>query len=320
VVVDAHNDLLGLVARRDRADQGEYFHDHWLPELRAGGVNVQVLPAYSEGDDLAEILRIVEAGHRVADENPGDVALCFTGTDIDTALAEEKIALILALEGCGAIGTDLTLLGTLFRLGVRIASFTHLGRTALADGTGEDGAGSRLTGAGIEALAMLEEAGVLMDVSHLSASCLDDVFERASRPVIASHSSAFALCRHHRNLTDERIRAIAATNGVVGVNFFGRFVDPHEPTLERIADHVVHVASVAGPDHVGLGPDFIEEYAAECAPRLLEHVIPGLGGPRGLPLVTDVLVRKGLHEREIRAVLGENWLRLFRAELGKPAA
>jgi membrane dipeptidase len=296
VVVDTHNDLLGLVVRRPRAEQAAYFRSQWLPQLRAGGVDVQVLSAYSGGNDLTEIVNTIEAGHRVAEANSDVVAICLTGAEIDAALAEGKIALVLSVEGCGALRSEVGLLETMFRLGVRMVSFTHMGRTGFADGSAEDATGSGLTRVGVEALALFEELGVLMDVSHLSASGVDDVLERARRPVIASHSSAFSLLQHHRNLTDERLK-----------------------------DHVMHIASVAGIDHVGLGPDFIEEYAMETyvGDLVLEGVslkqtIPGLGGPRGLPLVTDALVSRGVPENQIRAILGENWLRVFRSEIGVP--
>ena len=88
---------------------------------------------------------------------------------------------------------------TFYRMGVRIASFTHLGRTLLADGSGEDDTGSRLTASGVAALETMETLGILMDVSHLSVNGVAHVLELARRPVIASHSSARALCDPHRN-------------------------------------------------------------------------------------------------------------------------
>src|SRR5207248_553464 len=174
VVVDTHNDLLMLVSRRPRTRQAAYFRDHWLPQLRAGGVDVQVLPVFIDDDfrpegAMRQTLRMIEAAHRVAEGNPGQVRLCLSGDDIDAAVAAGKTALVLALEGCEAIGSTVELLRTLTRLGVRMASFTHFGRTALADGSAEDEAGSRLTSAGVAAVALLEELGVLIDVSHLSA-------------------------------------------------------------------------------------------------------------------------------------------------------
>jgi membrane dipeptidase len=333
-VVDTLNDLLMLVARQPGARQSTYFRDHWLPQLRAGGVDVQVLPVFIDDDyrpegALRQTLRMVEAAHRVIEDNADAVALCRDGTEIDAALASDRIALVLALEGCEAVGVDVPILTTLFRLGVRMASFTHFGRTALADGSAEDSAGSRLTRAGVEALALMESLGMVMDVSHLSAAGTDHVLSLATRPVVASHSSAHALRGHHRNLTDERLKGIAATGGVVGVNFFYGFIDPDAPTVGRLVDHIEHVAATAGIDHVGLGPDFVKEVFEQLTPPIVGEVdfeglngstvIPGLDGPAGLPLVTAELVQRGWPEADIRKVLGENWLRVFRAELGRPA-
>jgi membrane dipeptidase len=330
-VVDTHNDLLMLVSRRPAEQQAAYFREQWLPQLRAGGVDAQVLPVFIDDDfrpegALRQTLRMLEAGHRLAEGNADSVSICRTGTDIDAALDSGRIALLLALEGCEGIGADVSLLRTMARLGVRMVSFTHFGRTALADGSAEDAAGSRLTEAGVDALRLLEELGVLVDVSHLSAAGTDHVLELATRPVVASHSSAHAVRAHHRNLTDERLKGIAASGGVVGVNFFFGFVDPDSPTINRLVDHIEHVASVAGIDHVGLGPDFIQEVCEQLYPPAIDtsfegmsmaNTIPGLEGPAGLPLVTEALLDRGWSEADVRKVLGENWLRVFRSDLGR---
>lgn len=330
VVIDTHNDLLMLVTRHAPERQAAYFRERWLPQLRAGGVDVQVLPVFIDDDfrpegALRQTLRTIAAAERLAAGNPGEVTLCATGAEIDAALAAGRIALVLALEGCEAVGTDIELFRIFARLGVRMASFTHFGRTALADGSAEDGAGSRLTSAGVEAVHLLEELHVLVDVSHLSAAGTDHVLELASRPVVASHSSAGAVRPHHRNLSDERLNGIAASGGVVGVNFFHGFIDPDQPTIGRLVDHIEHVASVAGVDHVGLGPDFVKEVFEQLTPPILAgdefegmsgtKTIKGLEGPAGLPLVTAELISRGWRDNDIRKVLGDNWLRVFRATL-----
>ena len=334
VVVDTHDDLLMLTSRRAKAQQAEYFREAWLPQLRAGGVDVQVLPVFIDDQyrpegALRQTLKMLESGWTIAEGNPDDVAVCLDGSDIDAALGSGRIALVLALEGCEAVGRDVELLATLYRVGVRVASLTHFGRTLLADGSGEDAAGSRLTKAGVDAVAVMEELGLLLDVSHLGALGVDHVLELARRPVIATHSSAYELRGHHRNLTDARLKGIAAGAGVVNVNFFAGFLDedPAQLTVARLVDHLEHVAEVAGVGAVGLGPDFLDQVFTELYPTVTSMVVegvdakqyvPGLEGPSGLPLVTEELVRRGWSEQDVRAVLGGNDLRLFRDELGVP--
>ncbi len=242
-------------------------------------------------------------------------------------LSEGKIALVLALESAPGIDTNVELLPTLHRLGIRIASLAHWGRTPLADGSGEDATGSRLTEAGVEALAEMERLGILFDVSHLSASGVAHVLELATRPVLATHSSARALRDHHRNLTDAQLRGIAATGGTVCVNFLPEFLadDPAACTPDRLVDHIAHITEVAGTDHVGLGPDFIQEVIGDTTPPCCEpdYAFPwsivGIEGPRGLPLVTEALLSLGVPEDTVRKILGDNVLTLFRKELGRRA-
>ncbi|MFI6828820.1 dipeptidase [Kribbella sp. NPDC050241] len=330
LVADAHNDLLMLVARRPKATWAQYFRERWIPQLREGGIDVQVLPVFIDDEfrpegALRETLRMIEAAHRIAEGNADEVALCTAPGDIAAATGAGKIALVLALEGCPQIDNDLELLQTLQRLGVRMVSFTHFGRSALGDGSGEDATGSRLTHAGVEAVGLLEELGVLIDVSHVGRGGVEHILELATKPLVASHSSTFALRDHHRNLTDEQLRGIAATGGVICVNFFAGFLTTAEkPTVEHLADHLEYVVNVAGADHVGLGSDFVAEVFGEKVPACdrplviqgldVEVFVPGLEGPAGMPLVTDALQRRGLSEATIRKVLGQNLVRVLSSE------
>lgn len=335
LVADTHNDLLCAVVARPPQTWADFFAERWLPQLTTGGVNLQVLPVFIDGAYLPEgalrkTLRMIEAAHRLAEGNPATVALCHDGVEIDAAVTAGRIALVLALESIPAIGADIELIHTLHRLGVRIASITHFGRTPLADGSAEDATGSRLTAAGVEALAEMERLGILFDVSHLGIAGTDHVLELATRPLLATHSSSRALLDHHRNLDDDHLRGIAATGGVVCLNFFAPFLHRSDHTVGRLVDHLEHVASVAGIEHVGLGPDFVKEVLADTMPPCWEPsqvqgvaadcYIPGLEGPSGLPLVTEALQARGWPEEDIRAVLGQNVARLFRAELGVPVS
>ncbi len=332
VVVDCHNDFILLVAHKRAVGETRYFAERVIPQLRTGGIDVQVVPIFIDEEHAAEgalrrALLLIEMLCSEAAANADEVALCHSGADIDMAVRNGKIALVLALEGTEPIGRSVELLRTFYRLGVRIVSFTHFGRTLLADGSGEDGTGGRLTQPGVLAVREMEHLGILIDVSHLSRAGTEHVLELTSRPVIASHSSARALRNHHRNLTDEQLGAIAATGGVIGVNCFPAFVAERHPTVEQVVDHIEHIATVAGVDHVGLGPDFIKELMDERYPQYpaitiagldAKATIPGLTGPQDLPTLTEAMLRRGLSDADVRKILGENFLRVFRAGLGIP--
>ncbi|WP_433362576.1 dipeptidase [Streptosporangium sp. CA-115845] len=336
VVADTHNDLLMAVTARPPARWASFFRERWLPQLREGGVNLQVLPVFIDDQyrpegALRQTLRMIECAHVLAEGNADAVRLCLDGAQIDETLAQGRIALVLALESMPGLDSAVELVATLHRLGVRVASIAHWGRTALADGSGEDATGSRLTAAGVETVREMERLGMIFDISHLGASGVGHVLELARRPVMATHSSARALRDHHRNLTDDQIRAVAATGGVVCVNFLPAFLteDVTEYTVDRLVDHIEHVVSVGGIDHVGLGPDFIREVMHDVTPPCCEEpgysgvdvgaTLPGLSGPSGLPLVTDALLKHGFADEEIVKIIGGNVHRLFRAELGRPA-
>ncbi|HSK24583.1 MAG TPA: dipeptidase [Egicoccus sp.] len=335
VVVDAHNDLLLTLAyRRARGDR-DHFGEYWLPQMRAGGVDVQIAPVFIEDDFLPEgglrrILQLIELLHAVAADHPDDVAVCTSASGIDAALAAGRIAFVPALEGCEPLGTDVELLRSMYRLGIRVASLTHFGRTPLADGSALEDLGAGLTPAGAAALAEMERLGILVDVSHLSAAGTDEVLERATRPVVATHSSCRAIRDHHRNLRDDQLRGIAATGGVIGINFFPEFVDPADHSMGRLVDHIEHAVEVAGPEHVGLGPDFVREYfcmVGDLTGGMLSSgvratdTIEGLESIADLPVLTAALLDRGLDEPTVRGVLGENFLRVLRRVLADtPAA
>lgn len=330
-VVDCHNDLLLTVASERRTEDKNLFGTYWIPQLRAGGIDVQVTPVYIESEyepegALRRMLVLIECLHEAIQANEGEAALCTSGEEIDRCLHEGKIAFILALEGCDAIAPDVELLRSVSRLGVRMASLTHFGRNMFADGSAEDSTESRLTRAGVAAVGEMERLGLIVDVSHLSTRGVDHVLEIATRPVIASHSSARAVQDHHRNLSDEHLEAIGKTGGVVGVNAYPGFIDATRPTIDRVVDHIDRVAEVAGIEHVGLGPDFIQEYTRHrfgSDPDLRIEGLPvhwsitGLERSEHLPHLTECMVSRGWTETDVRLVLGENFLRVFREVMGR---
>jgi membrane dipeptidase len=329
-VVDLHNDLILLVDHCDELRQPQHFREYWLPELRAGGVDVQVLPVsvgerfQSEGA-LRRTLLLIERIHRIVDEHPDEVALCLTGADIDEATSAGKIAFVIAIEGAHALGQDPALTRTLWRVGVRMLAFTHLGRTFLADGGGLDATSNgRLTAHGIEVFQELERLGIVFDLSHLGTAGVDHVLELATRPLFATHSACRAIVDIHRNLTDDQIRRIADVDGVIGIAAaIPPYIDPRDPSAERVVDHIEHIAALTSFDHVAIGPDFIDDlyqhlYGGWVLPNLLDvEAGPGeLARPSDLPKVTETMVRRGFAESDIRKVLGENALRVLREVMG----
>lgn len=325
VMVETHNDLLMLVVKRPRHRWGSYFRENWLPQLRKGGVTVQVLAIYVDHHlyceaALRETFRMIEAAHVIADENPDQVRLCVDRAEIDAAQRDGRIALLLAVEGCGSFAPNLELLGQAHRLGVRMVSFVHMGRNAFADASDELSASSGLSGLGLEALREIEALGMIFDISHLNSRGVDDVIEHATQPFIASHSAAYSLRPHHRNLTDGQLRAVAAAGGVVCVNFMASFIATTGATIGDLADHIDHIADVAGIEHIGVGPDFVAEVFSEIAPATTGpgfedfdpiETIAGLEGPAGLPIVEAELRRRGWHDESIAKLSGGNVLNLI---------
>jgi membrane dipeptidase len=175
----------------------------------------------------------------------------------------------------------------------------------------------------------MQRLGVLVDVSHLAPAGIRDVLALAERPVVASHANAAALAPHPRNLTDEQIRGVAETGGVVGLCFVPPFIG-RPATIERLLDHADHVAALVGVEHLAVGPDYVELalptmladmgddplYAAEGEGPPAWTVFPeGLRRVETLPVLTAALLASGWSDGDVAMVLGGNALRVLRAVL-----
>lgn len=207
------------------------------------------------------------------------------------------------------------------RLGVRMLQLTYNERSPFGDGCTER-AGGGLSDLGVRAVAALNEAGVLIDVSHAGHRTALDIVAASSQPVVASHCNAYAVCPNPRNLRDEAIAAIAERGGVIGVTAFPSLVRRREPTLERMLDHIDHVAALVGIEHVGFGLDFCSiSQASWDSGRFSPAAYPpppwvfpaGIAGPDEAPNLTAGLVRRGCGQAAVRGVMGGNLLRLFAA-------
>lgn len=328
LVVDAHHDIALDVLRRRQAGERGVLSGPWAKILRGGGVDVQLLPIYVEPHFLPEqalrnILQQLEAVRSDLAEDDSGMRLATSLAEIDATVAEGKIAGVLALEGCDGLSGDPALLRLFYQLGVRLVSFTWNHRNEFADGVGEGESAGGLSQAGKVALKEMNDHRVICDVSHLAEAGFWDVARLCQGPFVASHSNARAICDHPRNLTDEQLRAIAASGGVVGLNFYGGFVDDTAPTAGRMVDHLAHIADTIGIDHVGLGTDFLEDWLLELFKRALSPVpvdpaifemwIPDCRRTDQLPRFTAELVARGFSEAEMAQVLGGNFMRVFRA-------
>ncbi|HWT94980.1 MAG TPA: dipeptidase [Solirubrobacteraceae bacterium] len=245
-------------------------------------------------------------------EAMGAVRVVRSTADLDRSLEDGRLAAVLGLEGAEPIGRDLSGLDDWYEAGVRVIGPVWSRPNDFAHGVpfrfpSSPDTGPGLTAAGERLVRACNALGIVVDLSHLNENGFWDVARISSAPLVASHSGAHALCPSSRNLTDEQLRAIATTGGLVGVVFAVPFLradgaDDTDTPLRVLVEHVRHVAEVAGIDHVALGSDF------DGAPVPAE-----LGDVTGLPRLLDALAADGFTEPEIEAIAWGNWHRVLGA-------
>ncbi|MCL4425648.1 MAG: dipeptidase [Firmicutes bacterium] len=314
IVVDAHCDtLLPLVRGQKTLTQRSEAGHIDLPRLQEGGVKVQFFAAYVEADykpdrALKRAIQLFDVFFEQIREAPQAITPATNMAEIKTAVAAGQVAAILAVEGGEAIQGDLGVLRMLYRLGVRSLGLTWNQRNDIADGVGEARTRGGLTEFGVKVVQEMNRLGLLVDVAHLSEAGFWDVCDVSEKPFVASHANSYALCPHRRNLKDEQIQALAEKGGVMGITFAAGFVDEEEKkaTLARVLDHVEHVVSLVGPDHVGLGSDFDGT----------RKVAAGLEDVTRLPAITEGLWKRGFGEEDVRKILGGNFLRVLEEVMG----
>src|SRR3970282_1916172 len=254
VVVDLHVDtLLDLAAGKRTLDGGGGQVD--IPRLRQGGVDVQVFAAYIDPGQAprgkARARELITAFYRAMGRHAGAIASAGTAEEIAAAGRAGKIAAVLSVENLGdALQGEIEQVDRLYREGVRLASLTWNPANLLADGARETRHGG-LSPLGRRVVARMQERGMIVDVSHLSAAAFWDVLAATRGPVVATHSDAAAVQPHRRNLTDDQLRALAARGGVVGINFYPDFLGA--PTLERVGAPVDHMVAGMGAGYVAPG-------------------------------------------------------------------
>ena len=313
MIIDTHCDtIMHLLPTRERGAKPRKLNERSetghidLPRLIEGGVDCQCFAIYTtrqenQPDALLKALQMIEAFDREC-QTIQDIVMAHNCEEILNANKTGKVGAILSLEGAEPLMSDPKLLRIFYKLGVRMVSLTWNWRTPFADGISAKRSQSKLTDLGVEALEEMDRLGIVYDVSHLSDSCFWDVADTKKTPFIASHSNCRALCDHPRNLTDDMIKAIADHEGAIGVNFAPEFVSKEGANVKRLVDHIDHIVKIAGIDYVGLGSDFD---GISSTPVGLEDVSK-------ISNITMELVGRLYSEDEVKKILGENHLRVFR--------
>ncbi len=315
LIFDAHNDLLLSAIKRsvDVLWRNTSGHSD-IPRLMEGGVNAQVLALFIPTDELPSgplryTLHLMDILFRILEENKDELILARKAADIKRAKEEGKLAFILSMEGAEGLEEDFSTLRMLYRLGLRMVGIAWSRRNKAADGVTEEGLDEGLTPYGEELVRELNRLGIIIDVSHLAPKGVAQVLKLSKHPVVASHSNAYALCPHYRNLTDAQIKAIAEKGGVIGVNFVPRFLStrPEKATIEDVLDHIEYIVRVGGIESVGLGSDF--DGFTDPPPK-------GIEDATCFPRIADGLLRRGYSEDQVEKIMGSNFLRVFEEVVG----
>ena len=301
--------------------------------------SVYVPSSMTSLDAVRVQLEQINIAHRIIDQYPDDLALALSVADINRAKAEGRIASLLGMEGGHTIVNSLGALRSYYDLGVRYMTLTHFHSNDWADSATGEVRHEGITEFGREVIREMNRLGMLVDLSHVSANTMNDVLDVAEAPVIFSHSSARALTDHVRNVPDSVLKRVADNGGVVMVTFIPAYVSeerrqwedglipltmnttsdaedeaigiryreehgqPPIATLSQVADHIEHVARIAGIDHVGIGSDY---YGATG-----DELIEGLEDVAKFPALIAELIRRGWTDEHLAKLARENLLRAF---------
>lgn len=269
-----------------------------------GLVQVQQQPAKTWNSLLQRSLWHAEKLRGFAEGSHGQLRVIRTPSDIDDLLADRRngatvVGGMLSVEGLHNLEGKIENLDVLYAAGFRMAGLAHFFDNDVA-GSMHGVAKGGLTPLGRQAVARMEALGMIVDVAHASHAAVAEVLAMAKRPVVSSHGGVQATCKVNRNLTDDEVRGIARTGGVVGIGYWEGAICSIQP--EAAARAIAHVRDLVGIDHVGLGSDFDGS------------TVTGFDASQ-VAAVTQALMDAGFSEADIRKVMGGNVLRVIRAGL-----
>ena len=331
-IVDLHSD--SLMWKRDFLDRADRGHMD-LPRLEQGNVALQILASTTKSPkgqnydansgDTDNITTLViaqlqpvrtwnsllerslwhaEKLHRAVAASSGKLRAIDTPEDIDTLLAARRgkvppVGAMLSIEGLHGIEGKLANLDKLYAAGFRMAGLTHFFDNDLA-GSMHGMKKGGLTPIGRQVVGAMEAKGMIVDVAHCSNACVADILKIARRPVVSSHGGVQATCKVNRNLSDEQIKGVAATGGLVGIGYWDAAVCDTSPA--SVAKAMKHVRDLVGIDHVALGSDYDGATTVRFDTSKLVQV-------------TQALIDAGFSDDEIRAAMGGNAVRVLKAGL-----
>jgi membrane dipeptidase len=287
-------------------------------------------------------LEEIDTVHAMMRRYPDTFELAQTADDIERIFKHGKIASMIGMEGGHSIDNSLAALRMFYRLGARYMTLTHSSNTPWADSATDTPKFGGLAPFGEEVVREMNWLGMLVDLSHVSPETMEDALRVTAAPVIFSHSDARALNDHPRNVPDNILQMLPKNGGVVMVTFVPGFISPKvkawndaqtaeqdrlkvlyptdaaavkagvdkwtaanpapRATLSEVADHIDHIRTVAGIDHIGLGGDFDG----------ITQVIPDLDDVSKYPNLTAELLRRGYSDGDIKKITGQNVLRVMR--------
>jgi len=354
IIVDGHCDTPYRMFRRNvHLDEHDTEAQADLKSLQESGITASFfasyVPPFYAGRGAAEFAR--KLIHVIRDEAvrlPHALTFCTDSAGIRAAKRAGKIALMIGVEGGHAIEDSLDVLRELYDLGARYMTLTHVNTNNWCDSAGDVARHGGLTAFGRDVVRTMNDLGMIVDVSHISDDAFFHVIATTRVPVVATHSSCRAICRHPRNMTDDMLRALAQNGGVCMINFFSAFIS------DEVAQVIMHAQKRPKKESDGLGgteemPDdrtdwdsYLEWFQTLGCPTAtldqvadhifhaanvagIDHVgigsdfdgVPslphGLETASGLPLLTTRLLERGMSEGDVEKVLGGNFMRVFEA-------
>jgi len=282
-----------------------------------------VLTLAAHNEDWSRAMDIAKNYYAAIAGSPEKLLLVESTEDILRAYKENKLGLIFGFQTSTPVGDDWTNLWLLYKLGLRVMQLTYMNRTKCGDGCFEE-PDQGLTYFGKRMITVMNQMGVLLDLSHCGWKTAEDALTYTDKPVACSHTNPFSLCPTPRNFPDKLLKGVAASGGVIGINAHPMICttrkDNTRPTLNDYLDCMEHTLDLVGIDHVGIGTDlfhgfsFWEEARWHTGGYMLEgdwKTTIGLETEDDVPNIAAGMAERGFDKEDIKKVMGLNFLRLF---------